>query len=1111
MTTRFAREVLKVAVAQICQNIGWHAVHSSPLEILIDILQEYLTDLARLAHLHANHYGRTETNLDDLGLSFKSKGVSLSELEEYINNVEPVPYAYKYPCFVVPNPSKLQFHKTTNKELLNRPEWVDKHLPPMHLEPDEEDQGTLSLNEHIDETIMTQSMEDDDNNKLVLSLLGSPKPEYKFSAEPAGEDTYTTNNTSKIQAEEEGRPMRELATVFMTSAGLIMPARDGHIPNSCLPSKEVESRPASPESWAEKSECSIFKQKAIKIKEIKKDKDKPVKSKKDISGILKKESKKIKLSKKDNKENSQTKSSKQLPGLKLHHQQTHIKKEGKEGGSAKFKKKTKPSIEGNKSPKGKSEKVKNKEDKPKIKTSSKPSKPKNKPPKVITSVTAVVSSPLSPPSVKSLKSVSGQKSPVSLSASKSEKSGLSSLPAPKSPHTAAIDVAVKNESVGGNQSNKFEFDQDSPPGSPDSRLVIDDSVEVQAQHEMESRLAVLDDCIDAVIQRAREETEKQTVKNYKAIDDTIEDVIRSSVKKSEPKDVYDFTDDSLDSSPPTPKTPDVLETSGFRFKKEKVKTEEPSKLISGPEEQKTKSKDKSKKKSVKDSKCKSLTPLSPLIKPQKPLPSKTPDNIKESSSNSIKTVKTELEGHSDNDCSPFSSITGFPSLPPAPQRYLPQHTFGCLPPPPPFIPSSAPYPSPNTASATFNSVIPSFFPLNSQMSPTSSFPTPPLFGSSTKLDCASSQPLNLAMSGPYATTKTPAEKKDITVTEISSPGPGTLSLKPDPHEPETPDKVKIDDIGEKPKVKEHKKEKKEKIDKKEKIKKRSKDKEKNKDKEKEKDKPKEKKEESESKAKPKEKVEKWKTEKKSKTKVEKEKEKKKSKDKEEKEKEDNAAIPKITFKLGGSGSKSKIVIKASGKSTSSRTPSPSPNSPVELPAIPPKIPTPPPPQPSPVIVASPPPPPPPPPTPPRIPTPLPPEPTTFLRDHSPSPTSPTPSMTEALNPLTLSGSGKKGGKFTRGRGRKRGSSHTSAPARTVITETIGIIQDDSGNMIWICPACTNPDDGRPMIGCDECDNWFHWVCVGIVVPPKDEEPWYCDRCITRKQEAVPKKKRKKKK
>lgn len=57
--------------------------------------------------------------------------------------------------------------------------------------------------------------------------------------------------------------------------------------------------------------------------------------------------------------------------------------------------------------------------------------------------------------------------------------------------------------------------------------------------------------------------------------------------------------------------------------------------------------------------------------------------------------------------------------------------------------------------------------------------------------------------------------------------------------------------------------------------------------------------------------------------------------------------------------------------------------------------------------------------------------------------------------------------------------------------------DKDGNQVWICPICTKPDDGSPMIGCDGCDIWYHWVCVGIQCPP-DCAVWYCPKCLLKR-------------
>ena len=87
-----------------------------------------------------------------------------------------------------------------------------------------------------------------------------------------------------------------------------------------------------------------------------------------------------------------------------------------------------------------------------------------------------------------------------------------------------------------------------------------------------------------------------------------------------------------------------------------------------------------------------------------------------------------------------------------------------------------------------------------------------------------------------------------------------------------------------------------------------------------------------------------------------------------------------------------------------------------------------------------------------------------------------------------------------------------------------------------------PDDGSSMIGCDICDDWYHWlvktdwlknlctqlkktvefhgrremtlclcnlcfrVCVNITAEPTDEQ-WYCPRCMLKNQGGEEKKKR----
>ncbi|VEN57935.1 unnamed protein product [Callosobruchus maculatus] len=86
-----------------------------------------------------------------------------------------------------------------------------------------------------------------------------------------------------------------------------------------------------------------------------------------------------------------------------------------------------------------------------------------------------------------------------------------------------------------------------------------------------------------------------------------------------------------------------------------------------------------------------------------------------------------------------------------------------------------------------------------------------------------------------------------------------------------------------------------------------------------------------------------------------------------------------------------------------------------------------------------------------------------------------------------------------------------APKPPKKTEQTFMKIDEQGNEVWICPACNQQDDGRPMIGCDGCDAWYHWVCVGIQVPPDENENWYCKPCLCKKNEDLQSDKKRKRK
>ncbi|KAM3176250.1 hypothetical protein ACTXT7_006901 [Hymenolepis weldensis] len=54
---------------------------------------------------------------------------------------------------------------------------------------------------------------------------------------------------------------------------------------------------------------------------------------------------------------------------------------------------------------------------------------------------------------------------------------------------------------------------------------------------------------------------------------------------------------------------------------------------------------------------------------------------------------------------------------------------------------------------------------------------------------------------------------------------------------------------------------------------------------------------------------------------------------------------------------------------------------------------------------------------------------------------------------------------------------------------------ENGEKLWLCPICSLP--GGDMVGCDGCDDWFHFQCVGLHKAPETEK-WFCPSC-TRSQ------------
>ncbi|XP_039044423.1 transcription initiation factor TFIID subunit 8-like isoform X2 [Hibiscus syriacus] len=121
----FGRSVSKIAVAQICESVGYQGYKESALEALADISIRYLCDLGKNASFHANLAGRTECNvfdirlaLEDLGDSHGFPGASeignclvgsgiVKEIVQFVDTKEEIPFAQPVPRFPVVRSGKL--------------------------------------------------------------------------------------------------------------------------------------------------------------------------------------------------------------------------------------------------------------------------------------------------------------------------------------------------------------------------------------------------------------------------------------------------------------------------------------------------------------------------------------------------------------------------------------------------------------------------------------------------------------------------------------------------------------------------------------------------------------------------------------------------------------------------------------------------------------------------------------------------------------------------------------------------------------------------------------------------------------------------------------------
>lgn len=1036
MSAKYSRDILRVVVAQLCQTIGWHAVHSTPLELITDVLQKYITELGENSHRYAEQFGHTDPNLHDLGLAFRDMGINISDLEEYVQYVASVPCAKEVPKYPIERESHLNLLKPGSREVVTRPVHIHEHLPAMHPELEDDEYAIKTPSLSVDVNIGAES---------ASPPLSSPKANlFKRPGDPIQLENSVLKRARLI--EEEGRPLREISSVMMTTSGFLSPAREGKLPEARTPTNTTDSNSRSNSPQPSPSSYPTVPPEVKGEKKVKK--NPPMKP--GFEGI-KKIDPDNKLKDFSSSELSTTEDDDSKVKKLVSMKETTKLKALKSGALKMMAQNSVNSCN-----------ISNKQN----------SKIKKVPPAnvALNSLNVLIpkaskTGPAKSPKVEAIVPPSNLNLHKPQPTEKVKNSGSIDGKLTSEPDRQKLNIFKKISKV--KEESKVDYGEGSNKNANSSSSTANGQTK-------EDDWASINETIESVIQQSSKIFSEKEMKEAPP-----PPLVTSHVPPPPAPSVYDAPlsdNDSyqFDSPPGTPRTPEVpvilRKSESKRKKKDKMKEkrENKDKFLSSPKHIKSE-------------------PLEPEFM-EKP---KTPEV--ESYSDDVGPVPIM---HTPSPVFPF-----FPNFSPAPglipppighpglfPRFPPLGKHGALIPPHPTMPN-LPLPPTLFMQPPRNSLAEDILPPRSKHIP------PPL------------------VTTPQNTTSllsnNTSHKQDVLppAVPIPVPVPALSVVKVEPLEKSTSLSTHIKEKTKDERKKEHKKEKKDKIKKK-------KDK---KDKIKNKDKSEKKKEKTEKKERDKEKI---------KEKKEK-KEKKREKEREqamaaaaaavttttssvslEKPEErtnsgnssnnHNNSVPKITLKLGPASPQPvqqppppvpetphrKIVIKPvkkpeetvedkprqveemnrPGSSQSGREPSPELARICALVTRPPKQ--------KPISKNQ-----------------FPVEPDIA----SPGPSKPKkPAVSHPTPKVKTKDTSKKAAKEAE-------PMKEPAPA--------AFYYDTEGNQVWICPGCGGQDDGSPMIGCDGCDAWYHWVCVGIQVPP-DSNDWFCRVCIGKNNEGVGEKKKK---
>ena len=198
---------------------------------------------------------RTEANLVDVQRVFAEVGITMKEIEDYVENFDTKELVGKCPVvrFPAPADNNLNFLKPGSREVLHRKVHINEYFPPMYPELEEEPESTVatgivrgpatvvSPRTGIDERSLS-AVEASDPEVKRESRCGSTaegegflEPMPPAQLDPKDTKKELSMTTADGTSSEIMSHLRDIPSVMMTSAGFISPAREGKLPESRTP------------------------------------------------------------------------------------------------------------------------------------------------------------------------------------------------------------------------------------------------------------------------------------------------------------------------------------------------------------------------------------------------------------------------------------------------------------------------------------------------------------------------------------------------------------------------------------------------------------------------------------------------------------------------------------------------------------------------------------------------------------------------------------------------------------------------------------------------------------------------------------------------------------